>query len=437
MKKILILSILITLLFGVNVYGDSIEGTCQEGEITPDPESGDTFPVGVPFSGASYVSGYYATKPEWAGSTCQFLDPVPHSWNFCYLGNSRWIGYSTTGDNFVDCVDPIEDCNEDGIPDEYELGDPCATPEDFEWKVVSWCNDSEGVMAYALIEKDGEYYQMGDKENCYGYDFLNFGGGYKNKEDYQNFLGGDGGGMTGGSSGSGGGMTQPGAYQSPVGTDKTTPDVSADAGLQGGTDGGSHSVAEDLLKDIVQNTQENLQNQAIDNQYQASIYKKLGDLIEQDQKIGQALDGAKIGQEVGKAVAEKMDELPGSIGESIEGKLQDLKADDQAEEASESDTQNTALDGISTELDSTVTGDIPEENTIASVVSSFVDSNPVGAYLTGSSVQVSNALCEMTVPIYGHDIKLTMCAFQEQLQAWGTILVAFSSIVGLMIVFKR
>lgn len=101
---------------------------------------------------------------------------------------------------------------------------------------------------------------------------------------------------------------------------------------------------------------------------------------------------------------------------------------------------NNAMDDVQTIFDSDP--DLTEypilevENDLYQMITDFITTNPVSDIINGVEVTASGG-CSMSVPLLGHNIELTMCGFESEMNTFGQIILMMCSFHAVLIIFRR
>ena len=319
--------------------------------------------------------------------------------------------YDVTGENWS-TVEPIPDQDNDGIPDNF---DPYPDDEkDFTWRWVADGKDASGEIVWGLIEVDGEkYIEVGDESLIDGYPVFNITSTHHDQADFAGLFG------TGTGSGSVSSSVNSSSPSSGVNVGQTPTDYTA-TDIETGSDNTDNSIDTDYLTDIVTNTNKALTN----DQRIADLLESIRHEIHDQTKVG-IIQPSAVSGDTSNDVSSQ------DIADAIKANEDAQAIEDQAE----SDNISNNL-GDNDYGNGFIASDAPEKNFFSGIMDSFLSNNPVSTYFSDSGI-LATGDCSLSFDFKGNPVELTMCQYAEPLQVWGAVMLSFTSLLSLLIIFKR
>ena len=181
------------------------------------------------------------------------------------------------------------------------------------------------------------------------------------------------------------------------------------------------------IQDNTANTTTNLQNLS---KYLADINKNIqvGNALKAQQNL-QSSGGS--GDSGGSALSQ--DDVKNSITDALNSNV------DVPSNSSISDAEIEAQSSINP--DASLANDAPDayktKTDITSKMVDFINNNPISGIISGSHIECDGAVDHVNANVYGHTISLSLGGFESQLQVFGQMLLAITTLAGMLLIFRR
>ena len=195
--------------------------------------------------------------------------------------------------------------------------------------------------------------------------------------------------------------------------------------LQTGDTGDSSGTEIQELAKIVDNTKKGLDNQ-----------QTISDQITETNDLLRQLKNMEAQRSV---IESSTDETSGGTGEENET----VELEDSDETTTEGGNAVSSIEGTSTDYDNDITELMPEEEDLTAEMEDITSdhTDQVTGLLEGSGVTLQDQVCEISYTWnWGTQTKqssLSMCQYQTQLQGFGVVLLSITSIISIMLIFRR
>ena len=365
----------------------------------------------------------FPTK-SWLGAGYTILGTI----NGCYIRNY----YRGSTDNTVTlhafyvsgttCELCITDSDGDGIPNTVDLYPD--DPDPYNVSIISVIEDSNGdIVQYTVKTDRGDIFYYGDRpEDMTDYqDVVYINPMSLPGEDVASIFE-DGGLSVSDTTGSTSDIFD-------VITDTIANPSDAGSGISSGFDSGTDYDTGDsdtnLLQKIVTNTKNSTDN-----------ISRLGDYL---QAINGTLQGISTKQTVQNSTGIGTSTTGVGSGTIDLGTITETEEATSLGNAGNVDTEyGTAVSSITGTA--SLEDDAPEEfrtkTNISDYLTDLIDNSPIQSILSGTVITTTGATPEITWTYNGQSLPLTVAGFEDELDAFGAILIAMVTITGLIMIFR-
>ncbi len=302
-------------------------------------------------------------------------------------------------------VGPPPDADGDGIEDAF---DPLPNdPRPFTYRSVESGEDVDGNTVYERFQiKDADgnitFTERGSRDDVDGITYIEmFPGSFKDSSD--------------------GFFSNDSSSVENTGSETYNTSQVINENIQTGNDNTGNTVETDYLEDIVTNT-----NNQLDNQQE--IANSLKGIKEGIDTLNQQTFAGTGGQIVSNITTPSASEIADAI--TANENVKDAELDIEGENVENSLGENDYTD---TEF---VADDAGEKTLISTILDTFLFNNPVAQYFEDSGITTTGD-CSISFDFKGSPVELTMCQYAGAVQAWGAVVLAFTSLLSVIIVFRR
>jgi len=219
--------------------------------------------------------------------------------------------------------------------------------------------------------------------------------------------------------------------------DETVP-AGSDPNMQSGTSSDSSDSDTQSLQKIVNNTKSSSENIARLGDYLDSINNKLKN-IDAKQTIANSSPSSVVvsGGDTSGGSSLTQDDVKNAV-QDANSTTEDDKNNALSSAGNTDTVYNQAVSSINGNVD--LSTDAPAEyqqkTDIVSKMQDYISNNPLSDIFSNTQVTTVGAVDTIYFPYNGKQIPLTVKGFEPELQAFGSVLLAFSTLSGMMLIFR-
>jgi hypothetical protein len=328
-----------------------------------------------------------------------------------YSGQPNYYLYFVDGTDYGDvCIsEPVTDTDGDGLSDQYDFYPN--DPTDYKIRLLSYQEDSEGNRVRECYETDRkDIFCIGNAYDETLQDNITIGSDWLDSDDIitaeaVEYIGDDA--VISDSSDGETSITS----DTYTDTDGTPTETNSDTEMNAGIDSdGTETAAEQKIIDNTASTANNISRLA---DYLKDTNDSLGNIDYSTAQTSEALD------EISNPDSDDVTTATSQAGDT--------------------DTAfQTAQDTITTEasLENDAPDDFKEKTDISTAIADYISNNPLSDIIENSGVSISGATSSAAFDYNGHSISLSVAGYDDQLEAFGQILLGIVTLAGMLLIFR-